>query len=249
MQRLAISVLCPGRSRVSKKAAIASFMVQLGEEQPAYLLKGKLRVVLQMNWEIFLAPYVQVVEELKVKLKGMRAQFEFESRHSPIEFITGRVKPVSSIMEKAEQRRVPMEKIETDIQDIAGLRVVCQFVEDIYTVIEMLRTRNDFEIVEEKDYISKKKDSGYRSYHIIIEYPVETIHGEKKVTAEIQIRTMAMNFWATNEHSLNYKYEGQIPQQIKLRLQRAAEAAFKLDEEMSKIKDEVQEAQRIFHKK
>ncbi|MEN2767627.1 GTP pyrophosphokinase [Ornithinibacillus xuwenensis] len=202
-----------------------------------------------MNWEAILAPYKQVVEELKVKLRGMRAQFEYESRHSPIEFITGRVKPVKSILEKAEKRHISFDRMEEEIQDIAGVRVVCQFVDDIYTVIDMLKSRKDFTIIEEKDYISHKKASGYRSYHMIIEYPVETIHGMKVVQAEIQIRTLAMNFWATNEHSLNYKYKGRIPEEIKKRLQRAAEAAFKLDEEMSKIKTEVQEAQRIFHRK
>ncbi|MFD1040705.1 GTP pyrophosphokinase family protein [Virgibacillus byunsanensis] len=202
-----------------------------------------------MNWEALLAPYSQVVEELKVKLKGMRAQYEFESRHSPIEFITGRVKPIQSILEKAEKRQIPIEDIEKNIQDIAGVRVVCQFVDDIHEIVDMLRSRNDLKIIDEKDYITEKKESGYRSFHIIIEYPVETIHGEKMVLAEIQIRTLAMNFWATNEHSLNYKYEGRIPSAVKSRLQRAAEAAFKLDEEMSKIKNEVQEAQRIFHRK
>ncbi|ASN06508.1 GTP pyrophosphokinase [Virgibacillus necropolis] len=202
-----------------------------------------------MNWKALLAPYSQVVEELKVKLKGMRTQFEYESRHSPIEFITGRVKPVTSILDKAETRQISLERVEQEMQDIAGVRVVCQFVDDIYKIVTMLRSRNDFTIIEEKDYISKKKDSGYRSFHIIIEYPVETIHGEKKIIAEIQIRTLAMNFWATNEHSLNYKYKGSIPSDIKTRLQGAAEAAFKLDEEMSKIKNEVQEAQRIFHRK
>ncbi|MGY0694247.1 GTP pyrophosphokinase [Virgibacillus sp. FSP13] len=202
-----------------------------------------------MNWEALLAPYSQVVEELKVKLKGMRAQFEYEKRHSPIEFITGRVKPIPSILEKAKRKGVALEHIECEIQDIAGVRVVCQFVDDIYTIVTMLRSRNDLTIIEEKDYISNKKESGYRSFHMIIEYPAETIHGEKIVLAEIQIRTLAMNFWATNEHSLNYKYEGRIPSDIKTRLKRAAEAAFKLDEEMSKIKNEVQEAQAIFHRK
>lgn len=202
-----------------------------------------------LNWNAILAPYAQVVEELKVKLKGMRTQFEYESSDSPIEFVTGRVKPVSSILEKAETRQISLVDIERDMQDIAGLRVVCQFVDDIYTIVTMLRSRNDLTIIEEKDYVSEKKDSGYRSYHMIIEYPVETIMGVKMVIAEIQIRTLAMNFWATNEHSLNYKYKGRIPKEIKERLQRAAEAAFKLDEEMSKIKSEVQEAKRIFHRK
>ncbi|MUK90568.1 GTP pyrophosphokinase family protein [Ornithinibacillus sp. L9] len=201
-----------------------------------------------MNWEAVLAPYSQVVEELKVKLKGMRAQYEYESRHSPIEFVTARVKPVTSIIEKAEKKGIPLDKIE-ELQDIAGVRVVCQFVDDIYTVVEMIRSRNDLTIIEEKDYIAREKISGYRSYHMIIEYPVETIRGMKLVLAEIQIRTLAMNFWAINEHSLNYKYEGAIPEEVKERLQRAAEAAFKLDEEMSKIKSEVREAQRIFRRK
>lgn len=198
-----------------------------------------------MNWEVFLAPYAQVVEELKVKLKGMRKQFGHEARHSPIEFITGRVKPIRSIIEKAERKNIPFESIDNGVQDIAGLRIVCQFVDDIYAVVDMIRQRNDLEIVEERDYIKKNKESGYRSYHLIINYPVETIYGEKKIVAEIQIRTLAMNFWATNEHSLNYKYNGKIPTELKTRLRRAAEAAFQLDEEMSKIKNEVQEAQRI----
>lgn len=201
-----------------------------------------------MNWEEFLTPYTQVVEELKVKLKGMRKQFEHESRHSPIEFITARVKPIPSILEKAERRQVPLDKIAEEIQDIAGIRVVCQFVDDIYTVVNMLRSRSDFTIVSEKDYINEKKASGYRSYHMTIQYPVETIHGRKLVLAELQIRTLAMNFWATNEHSLNYKYKGRIPLEIQKRLQLAAEAAFNLDEEMSKIRNEIQEANRMFHR-
>ncbi len=201
-----------------------------------------------MNWDAVLAPYGQAVEELKIKLKGIRKQFEYESKHSPIEFITGRVKPIPSILEKSERRGVPLDKIE-ELQDIAGVRVVCPFVDDIYAIVSMIRSREDFTVAEEKDYVSHKKDSGYRSYHMIIEYPVETIHGVKIVLAEIQIRTLAMNFWATNEHTLNYKYKGKIPSDVQARLQRAAEAAFRLDEEMSAIKNEVQEAKRIFHRK
>ena len=202
-----------------------------------------------MDWNVLLAPYEQAVEELKIKLRGMRTQFNYESKHSPIEFVTGRVKPITSIIEKAKRRQIPLDRIEEEIQDIAGLRVVVQFVDDIYTIVKLIRARKDMKIIEEKDYIQKNKESGYRSYHLIILYPVETIHGEKKILAEIQIRTLAMNFWAINEHSLNYKYKGRIPDEIKSRLKRAAEAAFKLDEEMSKIKKEIQEAQRIFHHK
>ena len=201
------------------------------------------------HWDQFIAPYKQAVSELKVKLKGMRGQYELDSTHSPIEFVTGRVKPIASILDKANQKGIPPEKLEEEMQDIAGMRIMCQFVDDIHTVVNLLRIRNDFEIVEERDYISHEKTSGYRSYHVVIQYPVQTIHGEKKILAEIQIRTLAMNFWATVEHSLNYKYKGVFPSDIKMRLQRAAEAAFHLDEEMSLIRGEIQEAQAFFTRK
>lgn len=198
------------------------------------------------HWEDFLAPYKQAVEELKIKLKGMRSQFELENNHSPIEFVTGRVKPVASILDKANQKHIALDHLVEEMQDIAGLRMMCQFVDDIEGVVRLLRQRNDFRIVEERDYITNKKPSGYRSYHVVIEYPVETIQGEKKILAEIQIRTLAMNFWATIEHSVNYKYQGEFPEAINKRLKRAAEAAFQLDEEMSQIREEIQEAQVYF---
>ncbi len=200
------------------------------------------------QWELFLAPYKQAVDELKIKLKGMRAQFERQQDHSPIEFVTGRVKPIASILDKAQQKNIPLDKLAEEMQDIAGLRMMCQFVDDIQQVVELLRKRNDFKVIEERNYISHKKPSGYRSYHVVIEYPVQTIQGERKILAEIQIRTLAMNFWATIEHSLNYKYKGEFPEEINMRLQRAAEAAFRLDEEMSQIKEEIQEAQVYFTK-
>ncbi|MFK2825800.1 GTP pyrophosphokinase family protein [Bacillus sp. B190/17] len=201
------------------------------------------------NWDEFLIPYKQAVDELKVKLKGMRTQFQHEDEHSPIEFVTGRVKPVASILDKAKDRNISLDHLEHEMQDIAGLRMMCQFVDDIIKVVTKLRMRKDFKVIEEKNYISHKKPSGYRSYHMVIEYPVQTINGEKKILAEIQIRTLAMNFWATIEHSLNYKYDGQFPEEIKTRLQRAAEAAFRLDEEMSLIREEIKEAQAFFTKK
>ena len=201
------------------------------------------------DWEHFLEPYKQAVEELKVKLRGMRSQYEQNSDRSPIEFVTGRVKPIASILDKANQKGISLDKLEMDMQDIVGLRMMCQFVDDIKPVVELLRSRNDFEIVEERDYITHKKASGYRSYHVVINYPVQTINGEKQILAEIQIRTLAMNFWATIEHSLNYKYKGQLPEDIRLRLKRAAEAAYRLDEEMSTIRGEIQEAQVFFSRK
>jgi putative GTP pyrophosphokinase len=206
-------------------------------------------VLMIKNWDVFLAPYEQAVDELKIKFKGIRSQYEQHSLNSPIEFVTGRVKPIPSILDKALRKDMDITKIEDEMTDIAGVRMMCQFVEDIITVIGLLRSRNDFEIVEERDYINQKKESGYRSFHIVIRYPVETLEGVKNILVEIQIRTLSMNFWATIEHSLNYKYSGQIPINIQKRLQRAAEAAFQLDEEMSLIRGEIQEAQAVFSRK
>ncbi|UTR12864.1 GTP pyrophosphokinase family protein [Evansella sp. LMS18] len=202
------------------------------------------------DWDAMLAPYKQAVDELKIKLKGIREQYQLSSKHTPIEFVTGRVKPVSSILEKAKRKNIPVDKLEEEMQDLAGVRVMCQFVGDIDTVVELIHARTDFEIVEERDYIKHKKKSGYRSYHIVLRYPVQMIEGgEKRILVELQIRTLAMNFWATIEHSLQYKYSGKIPEKIEERLQRAAEAAFRLDEEMSQIRGEVQEAQKIISRK
>ncbi|MGC6769914.1 GTP pyrophosphokinase [Enterococcus sp. LJL128] len=201
---------------------------------------------MEKDWELFLAPYEQAVGEMKVKLRGIRKQFNESNRHTPIEFVTGRVKPVDSILTKAALRKISLDRLGEEMQDIAGLRIMCQFVEDIYQVVDIIRNRRDFEIVQERDYITNKKESGYRSYHLVIAYPVQLITGEKKILAEIQIRTLAMNFWATIEHSLNYKYQGVFPEELNDRLQRAAEAAYQLDEEMSSIREEIQEAQHLF---
>ncbi|QQM95439.1 GTP pyrophosphokinase family protein [Staphylococcus pseudintermedius] len=201
------------------------------------------------QWEIFLAPYQQAIDELKVKLKGLRKQYQVNEHNSPIEFVTGRVKPISSIVDKANKRGITFDCLREEMYDIAGLRMMCQFVDDIDIVVELLRQRKDFKVIEERDYISNTKQSGYRSYHVIIDYPIETLDGTKSILAEIQIRTLAMNFWATIEHTLRYKYDGDYPPEIQTRLERAAEAAFLLDEEMSEIKEEIQEAQKYYSKK
>lgn len=202
--------------------------------------------MMERNWDQFLAPYEQAVSELKVKLRGIRKQYRETSQHVPVEFVTGRVKPVDSVLTKAKLRNIPLDRLESEMSDIAGLRIMCQFVEDIYQVVQLLRGRKDMKIVIERDYIANKKASGYRSYHLVVEYPVQTLEGERMVLAEIQIRTLAMNFWATIEHSLNYKYQGDFPEEIRERLKRSAEAAYQLDEEMSNIRVEIQEAQHLF---
>lgn len=200
-------------------------------------------------WRETLIPYQQAVKELVIKFESIVNENHKLGKYSPIEYVTGRVKKISSILDKAKKKKIPISKIEEVIEDIAGIRIICQFVEDIDKVVELIRSRSDLEIKYEKDYVSNTKESGYRSYHMIIFYDVHTALGKKRIQAEIQIRTLAMNFWATIEHSLQYKYSHKIPEHIRRRLIHAAEAAHNLDEEMSKIRSEVLDAQDSFQYK
>lgn len=201
------------------------------------------------DWKTFMIPYEQAVEELKVKLRAIRTEYRRKNDYSPIEFITGRVKEISSMLEKANKFEIPHDRLALELEDIAGIRIMCQFVDDIETVVNILRGRSDMKILYEKDYITNVKPSGYRSYHMIIQYPVNMAQGVVNTIAEIQIRTLAMNFWAVTEHSLNYKYKQSIPENIKSKLKEAAESAYQLDQTMLDIKDEIKDAQKLFEVK
>ena len=120
------------------------------------------------EWKTFLIPYEQAVEELKVKFRSIRKEYRRKSEYSPIEFITGRVKEISSILEKANKFNIPLDRIGYEMEDIAGIRIMCQFVDDIEKVVDIIRARKDMQLIYEKDYVTNVKESGYRSYHIII---------------------------------------------------------------------------------
>ncbi len=201
------------------------------------------------EWRRFLIPYNQAVQELMVKFQNIILEYKNLGEYSPVEQVTGRVKSISSILDKMGKNHIPFEQLEERISDIAGIRIICQFVEDIDRVVEMIRNRKDMEIMEETNYVAHKKSSGYRSYHIVINYPVYTAYGQKTVRAEIQIRTLGMNFWSIIEHSLSYKYRGVLPNDVRERLQKAAEASFAMDKEMSAIRYEIIDAQEKFTEK
>ncbi len=196
-----------------------------------------------INWKEFLLPYEQTVDELCVKLRGIQNDYIRKGQHSPIEEVSGRVKKIGSILDKAKRKNVAYNNIENEILDIAGIRIICKFTEDTFIVLEEIRKRVGFDIkiIKENDYVNVQKESGYKSYHIIVEYSLMTLEGIRKVNAEIQIRTLAMNFWATIEHSLNYKYNHNIPEHLKERLISASRASSALDKEMSEIRDEILE--------
>ncbi|WMJ88402.1 GTP pyrophosphokinase [Anaerocolumna sp. MB42-C2] len=197
-------------------------------------------------WREILDPYFLAVDELVVKFNHIIEEYRKMGDYSPIEQVNGRVKTISSILEKAQKKQIPLEDMEEKVEDIAGIRIICQFVEDIQKVVEIIKKRTDMRIKSEKDYITKMKPSGYRSYHIIIYYTVQTLKGTKELQAEIQIRTLAMNFWSTIEHSLQYKYKQNMPEHIRDRLSKAADAVIVLDQEMSSVRDEIMDAQNSF---
>ena len=194
-------------------------------------------------WRSILCPYELAVRELIVKFEHIISEYRENDLYSPIEQVSGRVKSVSSILEKMQRKHIPMERMEEEVEDIAGIRIICQFEEDIETVASLIQNRSDMTIKSEKNYLKHVKQSGYRSLHLIIYYTVETLNGPRKLQAEIQIRTMAMDFWATIEHSLQYKYKGDMPPHVAERLTNAADAIILLDQEMSSVRDEIMDAQ------
>ena len=196
------------------------------------------------DWKTELLPFEQAADELVAKFNGIMRDYDRLQKQSPIESVSSRVKTVASIIEKANRRRIPLEKALFQLEDIVGIRIICRFVQDIDKVVQIIRERSafDMKILQEEDYVNNAKASGYRSYHITIEYSVIQFSKIIKVKCEIQIRTLAMNFWATIEHSMRYKFNGKVPDDIKDRLQSCSEAAFNLDMEMSRIRHDLIEA-------
>ncbi len=200
-------------------------------------------------WRELLDPYQLAVDELVVKFTHIIEEHRNKGLYSPIESVEGRLKSIVSILDKMQKKNVSMNDIEQKIEDLAGIRIICQFVEDIDRVVSLIESRTDIKVKCKKDYVSHMKTSGYRSYHMIIYYTVNTIRGPKTLKAEIQIRTMAMNFWATIEHSLQYKYKENIPRHIQQKLIGASEAILEVDHEMSDVRDEIMDAQNSHRKK
>ena len=195
----------------------------------------------KFSWEHFLQPYELAVEGFILKFEGIKKQYKLKNTYCPIEIVTGRVKTPESILDKAKRMNVAFENISKEVYDIGGVRITCKYLEDVYKVANLLKSRKDVKLLEERDYIKNVKPSGYRSLHLIMAYKVETINGQVPVILEFQIRTHAMHFWASIEHSLKYKYQKQIPNSLKDRLKSASVAASKLDEEMSQIHNLINE--------
>lgn len=188
--------------------------------------------------------YTCAIREVKTKLEVLNDELSVRNSRNPIELVKSRVKKPVSIVEKLNRRGLPvsLESMMEHLDDVAGIRVICSFLDDIYAVAEMLTRQDDVHIIAIKDYIKQPKNNGYRSYHMIIEIPVFFSDQKKWMRVEVQIRTMAMDFWASLDHQLKYKKEMQdYSQEISVELRECADVIAQTDEKMLNIRKRIEE--------
>ena len=187
--------------------------------------------------------YRGAIREVQTKLEVLNDEFSIRYQRNPISFIKSRIKSPESILKKLHTRGydISLESIIENLHDVAGIRVICPFIDDIYEVAQMLTKQDDVALIETKDYIQNPKENGYRSLHLILEIPVFFSDRKQPMKVEVQIRTIAMDFWASLEHSLRYKAQEYIPQHISDELQRVATDIASLDQRMQAIHDQVDE--------
>lgn len=190
--------------------------------------------------------YSCAIREVKTKLEVLNDELSILNRRNPIEFIKTRVKKPGSILEKLQRRgfEVSLDSIVDHLNDVAGVRVICSFVDDIYSVADMLKKQDDVTLLEEKDYIKNPKPNGYRSLHLIIQIPVFFSDRKADLRVEVQIRTMAMDFWASLEHDLRYKGQKVVfDEEIHNELKSCADTIAETDTRMMALREQIEAAQ------
>ena len=189
--------------------------------------------------------YQCAVMEVETKFNILNNRLPIQGEHNPIESIKSRVKSLDSIIRKLKKMQLPItiESAEENLRDIAGVRVVCSFVDDIYRIADNFLAQEDVTLIQRKDYIQNPKPSGYRSLHLIIKTPIYTENGKKDMFVEVQMRTIVMDFWSSLEHKLRYKknLNLQTAEQLAKELEVCAEESAKLDEKMLSIRNRIAE--------
>lgn len=177
------------------------------------------------------------IQKVTAELNILKGEFQFSNDRNPISSISSRIKSRESIVYKMKKKGLPMtvSALVNNVHDIAGVRVVCPFIEDVYYVARMLVKQHDIEIIEVKDYIREPKENGYRSLHLIITIEVDFAETSRRIPVEIQIRTIAMDFWASTEHQLRYKKDKEFTQEVSDKLKNCADLMAKADEQMQEI--------------
>ena len=185
--------------------------------------------------------YQLALEELETKFKIIQAEWKIKHGYSPYEHIKTRLKEPNSIFNKMQRKGLPMtlDTIVNKIYDVAGMRIVCAFVKDIYLILDHLKPREAIRIVEIKDYIANPKPNGYQSLHVIVQVPLVLFEDTRWVYVEIQMRTLAMDFWASLEHIIFYKFEQRVPPHVTKELTDAARAVDELDRKMLELRKEI----------
>lgn len=185
--------------------------------------------------------YEAGIREIKTKLDILSDESRISGKPNPIDSIKSRIKTPRSIIGKLKRRGYPisLQSMMENLNDIGGIRVICPFIEDIYTVADMLMRQDDLTLLEKKDYIRSPKPNGYRSLHLILEVPIFLSEATKPVRIELQLRTIAMDFWASLEHQLRYKSDIEVPPQISDDLKACADVIAATDEEMQRIAKEL----------
>jgi len=181
--------------------------------------------------------YTAAINEINVRLQTLDREFSFRNRHNPIHHIKSRVKSLNSIIKKLGDMGVPISisSAKKNLHDIAGVRVICRYVDDIYRIANLLLAQDDISLIMEKNYIENPKPNGYRSLHIVVDVPVYMTMGKLYTTVEIQIRTVAMDFWATLEHGIRYKATEEVPQSVIDELRECADVITETDAKMQNI--------------
>ena len=188
--------------------------------------------------------YACAIKEVQTKFEVLETEFKVRYQRNPISSIQTRLKSSSSIIEKMIRKGIPfsMENLEQQIQDLAGIRVICSYVDDIYALANALTSQDDITLLEEKDYIRNPKPNGYRSLHLIVSVPVFFSQQKRQIKVEVQIRTIAMDFWASLEHQMKYKREIPDQQHIVAQLKNCAEDIARVDREMMDIRRRLEES-------
>lgn len=185
--------------------------------------------------------YRCAILEVETKFRVLNEQFSLQHERNPIESIKSRLKSMESIQEKLQRKGYPMnaESIQKNLKDVAGIRVICSFIDDIYMLADCLVHQDDITLLEEKDYIKHPKENGYRSLHLIAEIPIFLQQEKKSMKVEVQLRTIAMEFWANLEHRLRYKknLEENVARSTSKELQECAQVSAMLDTKMQSIRD------------
>lgn len=194
------------------------------------------------SWEEVSLLYNSALKQINTKLEILNDEFQEVHRYNPIEHIKSRIKTPESIVKKLKRHgyESTLENMIKYVNDIAGIRIICSFTSDIYRIADMISNQQDIKVLTIKDYIMNPKTSGYRSYHMILSVPVYLSDRKADVKVEVQIRTVAMDFWASLEHKIQYKFESKAPATIKAQLFECAKIVSELDERMLTLNDEIQ---------